>query len=225
MKARILISLRDFASSYRPDVKWAEDIQNKFRHITSATFGKIGVLNKMIRAEVELTNYETLSDEIARIIDEDCRVLIYIPGKYNLFLSKSHHEGFRQELYAKGYPTLHCGLIIERRSCNASINDVILKSFFIDRVHCDNVYVKTYKKGWKVFFDISSVLYEEFVDMIGDELNISAFQLYLDQNDSSFRDWFEYEYVVVEIKNEYADDESAIMSSLANGEGYKFGLD
>ena len=92
-------------------------------------------------------------------------------------------------------------------------------------MQCINVNVKTYKKGWKVYFDKSSILYEDFINTLCDTLNIWGFMLYLDQNDSSFRDWFEYEYVVVEAKRDYADDESAIMSSLANGEGYRFGYD
>ena len=92
-------------------------------------------------------------------------------------------------------------------------------------MQCDNVNVKTYKKGWKVYFDRYSIIYEDFVNTICDTLSIGAFKLFIDQNDSSFRDWFEYEYIVVEAKRNYADDESAIMSSLANGEGYRFGFD
>lgn len=225
MKVSIHIEFRYNLKAKRPDMVWANNLQAKLESISNVSFSKILITNKSILAEAELFDYKTFCDQIAIILNEDCRILIFQRGEYKLYLSKSLPQGFRKDIYAKGFPTLHCGLIIERTSCNNSLNDTELKRFFIENIQCENVHVKTYKKGWKIYFDKTFILFETLIDTICDGLNVSFFKLYLDQNDSSFKDWFEIEYVVIERKKDLTDDESTIMSSLANGEGDRFGFD
>lgn len=225
IRASVHIEFRYSLEIDYPDNIWAEDIKAKLGDLESASFSEILITNKDIFAEVELFDYQNFCDRIAEILNEECRILIYLKGECRLYHNKACFEGTRQDLFAKGYPTLHCGITIERTHCRMPINDVHLKDFFINEMQCINVNVKTYKKGWKICFDKSCIQYKDFVDAICDKLNIWGFRLFIDQDDSTFRDWFEYEYKVVEAKRDFSDDETAIMSSLSNGEGYKFGLD
>ena len=206
MEYKVLVVFTDQSiSSYKPSEEWKTQILNKLNGLDFVVLEKTFLSRKLLRTTINTQDFEYACNEINNTLGENNYIRIYQEGEsFALYYSKQKSTINRIDCFAKGYPILHCGLTIAKEACKDNLTETDIKKTLID-MGCNNICVQFFNTGLKVFFDKSSIIYENFINNLCDSLKINYFGLFLDQKDSSFRDAFMYDYIIIDKPKTYYD--------------------
>lgn len=223
--------------------EWAKVVQSKLSLVNIAPLSKIHVFANWIDAKIDIASdkYEILCDSIHDAIGKDCSILLYrVPddmvyrdkdyfellkagGRGQTYLSADDEKGEYQSLFAKGYPELNCGVVIEKEYCNAKTSTVSVKYLFTALIDCSSFEIQEFEKGWKISYYTDCIDYRDFVRLVCNYLDIKYFHCYLDCNDNEYKTLLAYEVTAIPVRERSFDDERTIISAIDNGNGDMFG--